>query len=191
MLYRRWSPLGRMLVLSLVLFVLTSVIGYQTSQAPGGGETSRSAIEALAKALSPMTKLDPPLMMAAIFLNNAIKALVVIVLGFAFGIVPVVFLAVNGVIIGLVVGLVVGMAGPWVAVAALAPHGVIEIPALLLASALGLRVAGAVIKRITGRPANPGWEFKNGLVVYAKFVLPALFVAAVIEVFITPLLIRR
>lgn len=191
MLYRRWSPLRRMFVLSLVLFVLTSLLGYQASLAPGGGETSRSAIEALAKALSPMTKLDPPLMMAAIFLNNAIKALAVIVLGFAFGIVPILFLAVNGVITGLVMGLVVVMAGPWTAVAALAPHGVIEIPALLLAAALGFRVAGAVMGRMIGRPTHPGLDFKNGLVVYAKFVLPALFVAAVIEVFITPLLIRR
>lgn len=185
------SALGRLFILSLVLYVLTTILGYVASQAPGGDEATKRAIQSLAQVLGPMGGLDPPQMMAVIFLNNAVKALAVIALGFSLGIVPFIFLAVNGVITGVVVSAVAAKVGPGMAMAFIAPHGVIEIPAILLASALGFRVAEAVIWRIAGRQSYPGRELKSGLVIYAKVVLPALLVAAGVEAFITPLLIGR
>lgn len=184
------SPLGRMFIFSLVVYAATTVLGYQATQAQGGGEAAGRAIQGLAQILGPLAGLEPPLLMIVIFLNNALKALAVVVLGFSLGIVPFIFLVLNGAITGVVLSAVASMAGPRAAVAFIAPHGVIEIPAIILASALGFRVAEAVFWRIAGRQTYPGRALRSGLAVYAKVVLPALLVAAMVEAFVTPLFMR-
>ncbi|MDP2726299.1 MAG: stage II sporulation protein M [Dehalococcoidia bacterium] len=185
------SPLGRMFLLSLALYVLSTLVGYEASTAQGNSATSSASLQALAQLFAPLAAMEPPLMMVVIFLNNSIKAFVVIALGFTFGVIPFIFLTVNGLITGLVLGMVGSLAGPRLALAALAPHGVIEIPALLLASALGFMVARAVVRRIAGREARLGHEFKNSMGLYLKVVLPALFVAAAVEAFVTPIFIGK
>lgn len=185
------SSLGRMFVLSVVLYALTTLLGFEVAQGPGGDEATARAVQGLAEILAPLAGLEPPAMMAFIFLNNAVKSLAVILLGFSLGIVPFIFLVLNGVITGVVLNAVASEAGPGAAIALIAPHGIIEVPAILLASALGFRVAEAVIWRIAGRPASPSREFKAGLSLYVKVVLPSLLVAAVIEAFVTPLFIGR
>ena len=185
------SPISRMFLLSLAVYVITGFLGYAVSQVQGGGDASRKTIEAVAQVLGPMANLEPPFMMVAIFLNNSIKALAIILLGFTLGVVPFIFLAVNGVVTGLVIGEIGELAGVGVAVAALAPHGIIEIPALLLASALGFLVSRATVRRIMGREDRPGKELKRSLTLFLQIVLPALLVASAVEAFVTPLLIQR
>ena len=180
-----------MFLLSLAVYVITGFLGYAVSQVQGGGDASRKTIEAVAQVLGPMANLEPPFMMVAIFLNNSIKALAIILLGFTLGVVPFIFLAVNGVVTGLVIGEIGELAGVGVAVAALAPHGIIEIPALLLASALGFLVSRATVRRIMGREDRPGKELKRSLTLFLQIVLPALLVASAVEAFVTPLLIQR
>ena len=185
------SSLVRTFVFSLVLFAGSWLLGYWVFQLEGRGGTSDTAVQQLIEVLAPLGALNAPQIMLLIFVNNAFKALVVVVLGYTLGLVPFLFLVVNGLLIGLVVGDVASTAGPDMAIRALAPHGILEVPALLLASALGFRVALAVWRRLLGREGHPGLDLRNGLAVYAKVVLPALFVASVVESFVTPLLIQR
>jgi len=71
-------------------------------------------------------------------------------------------------------------------VASLAPHGVIEIPMLLLATALGFRVGLESLKWLTGKKSLVKSQLSHSLKLYLTWVLPGLVVAAIIEVFITP-----
>lgn len=76
-------------------------------------------------------------------------------------------------------------------ITSLAPYGIIDIPAVLVASGLGVQVGQAVLLRFV---VSAQWHEVSevlvcGLKTYAQFILPALLVASVIEVLVTPLFI--
>jgi stage II sporulation protein M len=70
--------------------------------------------------------------------------------------------------------------------ASFVPHGVIEIPLILLAAALGLTVGLESFKWLGRRESRVKLQLSNGLRVYVRWILPGLAVAAIIEVFVTP-----
>ena len=82
--------------------------------------------------------LPKPILALMIFTNNAVKALLVIVLGIALAIVPLVFILVNGVAIGVVLHLVTQAKGLAYSLLAIVPHGVFELPGVLCAAAIGV-----------------------------------------------------
>jgi len=108
--------------------------------------------------------------------------------GFFFGIFPVMFVLLNGYIVGVVVSWREAEWGSWKVVLAILPHGVLEIPAIIIACAygvwLGYRFYLALFK---------GEEFKIYLLrairTYVKLVLPLLLIAAFVEAFITPMVV--
>ena len=68
--------------------------------------------ESLGRQFAPMVSLPPLMVMVIIFLNNALKSFVAMLLGVFFGIAPIAFVAVNGLIIGLVVSVFTQAQGP-------------------------------------------------------------------------------
>lgn len=125
-----------------------------------------------------------------IFLNNAVKSLIAMLSGFFFGIFPVLFIAVNGYILGMVVALRLPEWGWMKIAAAILPHGIIEIPAVVLACSqgvlLGYHFYLAVFK---GEKFKP--HLMESLRVYFKLVVPMLLIAAIVEAFITFNLIKK
>lgn len=130
---------------------------------------------------------DPVLLALIIFANNAGKSLIAMLGGFFFGIFPVMFVILNGYIVGVVVSWREPEWGLWKVVLAILPHGILEIPAIIIACAygvwLGYRFSLALFK---------GEEFKIYLLLalraYVKIVLPLLLIAAFVEAFITPMI---
>lgn len=108
---------------------------------------------------------------------------------------PVFTMFTNGVVIGLAPGI---FDMNWVHfTVAILPHGVLELPALVLASAVGLKFSISMLKAVLGyffhpaglsgeevffREVKPGWQ---SLKLFAA-IIPLLVVAALIEVFISP-----
>ncbi|MBH5320755.1 stage II sporulation protein M [Paenibacillus sp. GSMTC-2017] len=92
-------------------------------------------------------------MMIVIFLNNAIKSILIMYLGAFFGLLPLLFLAVNGMIIGYLLQRISETPGSHtvleVIFKGLLPHGIIEIPAIIIACAYGMKF-GTLILRATG-----------------------------------------
>jgi len=82
-------------------------------------------------------------MFIIIFLNNAIKSIFIIYLGVFFGLIPIFFLAVNGMVIGYLLHNMAEVHGGAytfeIIIKGLLPHGIIEIPAIVIASAYGIR----------------------------------------------------
>jgi stage II sporulation protein M len=71
----------------------------------------------------------------------------------------------------------------------LAPHGIIEVPLIVLATALGFTVGRESLRWLTGRKSLVRLQLRQGLKTYFKWILLGLLVAAAIEVFITPLIV--
>ncbi|MDP3993620.1 MAG: stage II sporulation protein M [bacterium] len=120
-----------------------------------------------------------------IFSNNLEAALLALFLGIIIGIVPLMVAALNFFILGFlfaIFALPYSPSGALIFAAAVVPHGIIEIPALLVASAFGLRL---------------GLDWKNWKVTLgqniqiAPLLAALLFLAAVIEVFVSGKLVEQ
>lgn len=72
--------------------------------------------------------------------------------------------------------------------AGLVPHGIFEIPALLIAFACGLYLCRGMGALIRGKPESPqlGELFLSLLRVYCTIMLPLLVAASLIEAYLTP-----
>jgi uncharacterized membrane protein SpoIIM required for sporulation/ABC-type transport system involved in multi-copper enzyme maturation permease subunit len=72
--------------------------------------------------------------------------------------------------------------------ALVAPHGILEIPAAMLATALGVRLGAAFVAPPRGMPVGEAWlqALADFVKIFLAVVLPLLAVAAWIESYITP-----
>jgi stage II sporulation protein M len=173
------------ILLAAVLFLIPLVSGLFVSP-----EFASGALEELELTLKPLVEsLNPLVLLIIIFINNAIKALAALVLGIVLGLPSLLFLVANGFMIGLTVMALKSSLGCGVIAASLTPHGIIEIPALVLSSALGLRIGWESLKYLTKQKSCVKAQLRQGIRVYFKWMLVSLFFAATIEVFITPLFI--
>ncbi len=175
--------ISAVIMLTLVFFI-SAYIGYSYAKLePGLEEGLKQFFESFKGFLN-----NPLVLMLIIFANNAAKALIAMLAGFYFGIFPIVFVALNGYIVGAVISLREPEMGTLGVVMALLPHGVLEIPAIILACSYGVWLGYRFYKALFN-----GEEFKpyltHALKVYIKVILPVLFVAAFVEAFITPLLV--
>lgn len=122
-------------------------------------------------------------------------ALASILGGFSFGVVGVVLLMAPVGIIGYLAGnlALAGQAPGPVLLALVAPHGVLEVPAAVLAGAAILRLGMVGISPPRGRSLSENWL--GALAEWARvtlgLVVPLLLAAAALEVFVTPRIALR
>jgi stage II sporulation protein M len=146
-------------------------------------------LQELLKQFAQMFRGLPKLQLAiAIFFNNSIKTLVVILLGPLFGIAPVIFLIMNGAILGAVMPVAAATRGLWTSIMTIVPHGIVELPAIFLGTSMGLRLGMHPWLRLAGKTdATLMSELGLALRIYFTIILPLLLLAAAIEVYVTPL----
>ncbi len=131
---------------------------------------------------------------AWVFFTN-LRALVIATgLGmFSFGVLGVVLLMVSPALAGYFAGQValIGLSPLTFFVAFILPHGIFEITAAVLEGAAILRLGGSVIAPPSGKTLSEGWLM--ALADWAKIslalVVPLLLVAALVEVFVTPVVV--
>lgn len=127
-----------------------------------------------------------------IFFNNLLASAISILLGvIPFLFLPMFSLASNAIIIGLM-GAVYQINGVgWMPfLIGILPHGVIEIPALILGITLGVHICLKLVKAILRRSFKG--ELKQAVIgcmrIYILWMIPLFFIAAFIETFMTPIL---
>lgn len=177
----------RNLVLATTIFLVTLVLGMHFAQDTSAGIMKQ--VDELLKPVRPTGNLSL-LLLLIIFINNAIKTLGAILFGILLGLPPLLFASLNGFIIGGFVSETASLKGWEYVAAGLVPHGIIEFPMLLLATAMGFTVGVESLKWLLRRESRVKSQLSACLKLYLRLVLPALAVAALIEVFITPLLVR-
>ncbi|WP_457549010.1 stage II sporulation protein M [Archaeoglobus sp.] len=173
-------------VVLLLIFLITTYVGYQWAESHP--EQAKLFMERIFKGLSFVKELPPPLIFAVIFVNNSVKSLIAMLLGLIFGIIPILFVAVNGLIIGVVSEVVSKRVGLLKVLLMLLPHGIIEIPAILVACSYGLKLGIAVLDKVRGKDVDVKMEVEKSVKNYLKYVLPMLLLAAFIETYVTPLI---
>jgi len=108
-----------------------------------------------------------------ILFNNVRSSIMIILSGFFFISIP--LLAMNGYFIGTAISLSGKPLG--IALLSLVPHGIFEIPALLLSVALGTLISA----RWLHKPHNFKKMLGQTVRFYGKIILPLLIIAAIIE----------
>jgi stage II sporulation protein M len=171
------------------IFILSVIAGLLASLNDLG--LSGNYLDLLKNSFGWIKDLTPVGIMLVIFLNNALKSLLAIVLGAGFGIIPVIFVAGNGVLLGLVANQISSEKGVLFVLAAILPHGIIEIPMILISSGLGLRLGSLMYSSIIGKETDMKYELVQSLRIYMRIVVPLLFVSAVVETFVTPLVVLQ
>lgn len=126
---------------------------------------------------------------ANIFVNNLQTSVILFIGGAAFGLITILVLSVNGFVIGIVIEYVRQEQGLYVILAGILPHGIFEIPALVLAGMFGLLLGGELWKELHGSGDAITAAEQNGRR-FLVYVLPLLGIAAIIEGFITPEIIQ-
>ncbi len=156
--------------------------------------------EQLERKIGPVTQGSE--LFIKIFINNALAALMFIGTGLFFGIYPLFGLIINGMALGYV-WQAVELAGqaPWkMFVYGILPHGIFEIPAIVLAAAFGMRIGLQAWRSLWGllRPAarrtsvaQPWRRLLRQLPLTINLVLGLLLVAAIIESSLTLWLMQQ
>lgn len=180
------------LLLALLLFVAGGIIGWI-----GTGSIERlihQQVEGLGEISGNLRDTEHPKLsfFIFIFLNNSIKGVLIIFAGVLFGILPAIFLLINGAVIGYLIHYSALQGEDLFAliVKGLLPHGIIEIPAILIACAFGLKFGGRVA-RFLFRPGSEelkrnSWRSFFRLTATASvWIVLLLLLAALIESTIT------
>lgn len=123
-----------------------------------------------------------------ILLNNLEACLLIFLGGVSLGAISILIITLNGFVIGSVIASVRGEHGLLFMAAAILPHGIFEIPAFVIAGALGLSLAREVWLEIKGRGDAAKVAQMLGMI-FIKNVIPLITLAAFIEAFITPYIV--
>ena len=170
-------------LVSLVVFTASITLGYLFSNQI----TEKQLIDLLGE-IPNIGELGPMFFMLFIFANNALKSFLWMSLGLLFGIAPLLFTTLNGFLLGLVAHRFSQTVGPLLVLIAIAPHGVVELPTILLSAAIGVKFGYGLINKIRGGGRLTS-ELKMGLSLFISRVVPFLLLAAAIEAFFTPVLV--
>lgn len=127
--------------------------------------------------------------------NNGIACIVSIIIGFfPFIFLPILTLLLNGFLVGVTLGFgqtVYNMSIIKVFVFGILPHGIFEIPSLIISISMGLYLCLNITKKIIGKTSE---KISNILIEYIRIficiILPLLIIAGLVESYITPTLLK-
>ena len=175
-------------VVVIVLFSIGLVWGLSLPDNSAGAlSTETKALEEFAEFVNSL-----PLwaMFGFILLKNVTAVLFGFIMSPLFLVVPVLSLVLNGWLIGAVAGRVVAEQSVGYLVAGLLPHGVFELPALFIGEVAALGFGVAIMQAVfTGKRDQLMPKLKTNLK-YLGISFVLFLPAALMETFVTPLLLR-
>lgn len=115
-----------------------------------------------------------------IFKNNLMTAFSALLFGVVFGLFPLILTILNGYILGFVAGRVFLSSG-FFSLWRLLPHGIFELPALIISLSLGLRLGMFIFAKEGKRKKVFLYNLKNSFKAFLYVILPLLLIAAFIE----------
>jgi stage II sporulation protein M len=182
------SPLANALIIILLLFFTTMCVGWVGSaQNPAVGEQLMKLFEKeVAGQFSTDNTVD---MCAKLFLNNLGACILLFLGGASFGILTIFIMSLNGIVIGAIMEIVHETHSIVFVAAALLPHGIFEIPAFIIAGALGVLLAQSLIAEYYS-DGDTGADARAFARLFILWVLPLVAIAACVEAFITPVVIH-
>jgi stage II sporulation protein M len=180
------KSIGTCIWLSVFIFAATAVMGYYAAEFnPALADEWLKELDALKWILG-----QPPVMiMVIIFLKNFLASIMSALLGLGLGIMPLIVDITNGFMLGLVSYGVLQKEGLLYLLAGILPHGIIELPTVLVSIGLGFRLGYLLILSVLGERVDLRGEMKTAVRILIRWIMPLLLIAAAIETFITPIAI--
>jgi len=182
MSFKRW------LFLAVFLFVIGLAWGlFASADTPGLLTEDVATLEKLSDFLLPLPQTS---VFIIIFLKNVVAVLVGFALSPFFCLVPVAALVINGGLLGLVSAMVVQDKSWGYLLAGTLPHGIFELPALIIGEAAALSFGTAVMLALVKKERRE--LLLPNLRQNAKYLAMAVILllpAAIIETYLTPLLV--
>lgn len=187
-------------VVVVAMFLLSAIIAYITlnyisnHQGSGAQEKVMGEIQNLFEDKGFSNDMSGLEMMVTLFINNSTVSATALL----FGLIPIVVIPywvvlTNGAVLGLVLSITESMGSSTLEmlVFGILPHGVTELGAILLSAGMGSFVSITLVKKIFKKSTMP---FKELMMMTGKtfmvLVIPLLLISAVIESFLTPILIN-
>jgi len=112
-----------------------------------------------------------------------------VLLGVGLGLVPLLVVTSNGFMLGVVSYDAVQKAGMPYLLAGTLPHGIIELPTVLIGIGVGFRLGHLLALTVLGERADLAGETRIALHLLLWRFAPLLLLAAAIETFITPIIL--
>ncbi|MDD3977591.1 stage II sporulation protein M [Methanomicrobium antiquum] len=172
---------------SLIIFILFAIIGvFSLAQ---NEEMAETLIQTLQNEMFAFVADDNPLVLAGkLFFNNLEASVLLFIGGATLGLLTIFILMTNGVIIGFVLSYASEKTGYLPILASIIPHGILEIPAFLIAAGLGFLLSESLWTEFKGQ-GDAAIDAKTLGRKFIVIVIPLLAFAAFIEAFITPQII--
>jgi len=178
--------LKQFIIISSCLFVFSVIYGYFSAKI--SPEDAKTALLEFEKMFEPIIESGLLMQFVFIFFNNIFALFLSIISGVFFGIFPLLSVFSNGAIIGIFAFLWSQEFAMTEFLMGIIPHGIIEIPLLIIGSAIGLKIGKIAIDKVFKKKGEIKPEIKKGLDFFIKIMILLALIAAAIEVFITPLL---
>ena len=167
----------RYVVILSTLFVASCLTGF-LAPIPG----KREMLGTLLNSYLPFLTLAPWKMFFAILLNNAAKTFAVLLASILFGLVPLLAVVAHGYILGVAYLFASRGVGYVQAAKTILPHGVLEIPAVIIAASYGLWLGVTFARRIRQRNlVGFGYQVRHAIRMFFLVVFPLFILAALIE----------
>ncbi len=169
-------------IYALIVFLISVFAGYYITTLETG--EMRILFEQLLTDSAVLEDVGPVTLFLIIFFNNTIKSFFIALLGTFFGIMPLLFIIANGYMLGVVSFFIIEEFGLVPLMWGIVPHGIIELPLLIIVAGYGLWLGDSFMKKI--RHKEPiKHKIKIVMRTFSKYLVPLFFFAAFIEVFIT------
>lgn len=120
-----------------------------------------------------------------VFIGNTVTLFLSVFLGLGFSLFPILVLIINGGIFGFLMHLSNEIFGLGIFFAAILPHGVIEIPVIIIGGAIGIKLGRVVIDKIFKEDVKINEEIFLAFLFFSRVLFPLIFLSALIEIFFT------
>jgi len=183
-----------LMLISLGLFLLGSISGFYIFKVllNNNLEVINSFLKEFQDMFGPLEEMTSLELFFTIFYINTRTSFLIMMLGVFVGFFPFLSLWGNGTVVGLLYGKFIAEGGnSLVFLMGILPHGVIEIPAILIAASQGFRLGKEIISPPPGKSRSESLRvnIRKGLKLFA-LIIPLLLIAALIEVYISAYLFK-
>ncbi|WP_058300233.1 stage II sporulation protein M [Gorillibacterium timonense] len=190
-LIQHMKGLRKYIIVSALIFGLGILLGCM-NRYEGVMQSTLSEMADLTKAAEQWPNYELGLF-SMLLLNNISALLFVLYGGAFFGLLPVYFLILNGMVVGHMVTQEIAKGSGWEYILSILPNGIFEWLAIILASAYGIRFGFLLLDGLISLPSQKGrarvkvsfTAFFRSLIPLMGLLLLLLFLAAGLEVFVS------
>lgn len=159
----------------ITIMIIMALIGFFLPAPEFISSEIMKVLEELVVKTQDMSQLE---IITFIIANNVQTSLFGLIFGLILGIFPIITAVVNGYLLGFVSSMSVSLEGTS-SLLKLLPHGIFELPAVIIALGLGIKLGTIPFKKNTKKTLKEYLE--NSIRVFLLIILPLLLIAGIIE----------